>query len=272
MREFYSDDEAFGSGLAGILEWFESEGSELLGTSATLDNTDSFIIRELEADDIAHLPLQDERDLSQAKGVVAVMEMPCSWQSLEPFLVRADQDVVFDDTWSAYTRSYSSDRAAYDEARSSEDFPVIDVDLSPFEDDFAPSPYQGSLLLTDNQSDPVAVLFVDFPTYPLHVALRHGRFERDGAALEGMVLSSFSSEATWDEGGSSGLLQSYSVEIHLAVSADTTLRVLALWNETVSPGLEPDAPLVLSQTINKALTGSERLSSLCVGESVLPEE
>ena len=272
MREFYSDDETFGSGLAGILEWFESEGADLLGTSATLENTDSFIIRELEAGDIAHLPLQDQRDLTQAKGVVAVMEMPCSWQSLEPYLVRGDQAVVFDDTWDAYTRTYRSERTAYDEARSSADFPAIDAALRPFDDDFDPAPYQGSLLLTDNLSDPVAVLFVDFPTYPLHVSLRHGRFDRDGDALEGMVLSSFSSEATWDEGGSSGLLQSYSVEIHLAVSAETTLRMLALWNETVSPGLEPDAPLVLSQTINKALTGSERLSSLCTGESALPEE
>lgn len=272
MREFYSDDETFGAGLAGILDWVESEGADLLGAAATLDNTDAFTIRELEPDDVAHLPLPDDRDLTQAKGVIAVMEVPCGWQSLEPFLVRADQDVVFGDTWDAYSRTFHSARGAYDNARDDGDYPAIEFDLAPFDDDFDPAPTEGSLLLTDNESDPAAVLFVDFPTYPLHVSLRHGRFDRDGDVLEGMVLSSFSTEATWDDGGSSGLLQSYSVELHVALSDESTLRMLALWNETVSPGLEPDAPLVLSQTINKALSGSERLSGLCSGGQSIPAE
>ena len=224
MREFYSDDRTFGVGLYGILEWLETDGYELIGTEATLENTDTFTIRELEDGDIAHLPLQDERDLSQAKGVVAVMEVPCSWQALEPFLVRADQDVVFADTWDSYTRTYRSERTAFDAARSSEEFPAIESTLSPFVDDFDPSPYAGSLLLTDNQSDPAAVLFVDFPTYPLHVSIRHGRYAYEGEEVEAMVLSSFSSAASWDDGGSSALLQSYSVEVHLAVSAERSLR------------------------------------------------
>ena len=272
MREFYSDDATFSAGLSGFLSWFESEGGDLLGESATTDNTDTFTISDLEDSDIAHLPLDDDRDLSQAKGVVAVTEVQCSWRELEEYLARSDQDVIFEDNWDSYERSYRSSRSAFHDAADRGEFPAIEQDLTPFEDDFDPSLYEGALLLTENQVDPAAVLFVDIPNYPLYLDLRHGHFDIDGEDVEGMMLSSFSTKEAWDEGGNSGLLQNYSIEINLASSSDTTLRMLALWNEAVSAGVESDSPLVLSQTINKALASSERLSSICTGEIEIPDE
>ena len=81
VREFYSEDEMFEAGVQGFMNWYSTEGYELVGASAEGDNTETFTLNDLQVDDVAHLPLDDDgRDLSRAKGVISLAEMKCNWK------------------------------------------------------------------------------------------------------------------------------------------------------------------------------------------------
>ena len=68
-------------------------------------------------------------------------------------------------------------------------------------------------------------------------------------------------EGAYDEDGTNGLAQSYSVELNIARPNDKTLRALAVWAEPVSNILEPDSPVSLNYAVNKSLASSERIFS-----------
>ena len=69
VREFYSEDELFEAGVQGFMNWFNTEGYTLVGEAAEEGNTDTFTLNDLSAEDLSHLPLDDDgREKADAGG------------------------------------------------------------------------------------------------------------------------------------------------------------------------------------------------------------
>jgi hypothetical protein len=267
VREFYADDASFAAGFQGFMNWFHDEGSDLVGQEANSNNTDTFTLNDLNAEDVAQLPLLEmERDLTRAKGVISLAEMACSWEDVEALLIRPDQDTIFSGDWENYERTYLSDRDTFEAAGSSGDFAAIDEALDPFSESFDPDTWGKSLLRTDNIVDPNPVLFADLSGYPMNLDIRHGSFEIDGESVRLMSILTWMPEPVFDESGNNGLVQTFSVELNIELEAALTLRALAVWAEPSSTSLEPDSPLVLNYGVNKSLESSQRMSGICSGE------
>ena len=273
VREFYSEDEKFAAGIQGFMNWFDSEGYLLVGESAEDGNTDTFTLSDLQDSDIEHLPpMTDEPDLSRAKGVISLAEMNCTWKDAEAYLLRSDQDTVFDGDWDTYERTYLSDRSIFEAATSSEDFPAIDDPVEPFDTDFDYNALSSNMMFTLNQADPTPLLGVDLPPYDLYLDFRHGNFEVADETISVSAIITYMKEGAYDEDGENGLAQSYSVELNIARPNNKTLRALAVWAEPVSNILEPDSPVSLNYAVNKSLASSERISAICGGDVDIPAE
>lgn len=275
IREFYSNDAYFEAGVVGFLRWYRDEGYLLVGEEATGDNTDAFTVTDLSADDVAQLPLDElegGRDLSLAKGVVSLAEMDCTWKEAERILIRSDQHVVFSDNFEGYEREYVSSRQTFEGAEEPGSFAGIGEDLDRFAEDFDPTPYETSLLLTVNQVDPASLLGVDLPPYTMYLDARHGIYDIDGEEMPVFAIITFVPGETYNEAGDSGLRQTYSIELNVGISADTTLRVFAAWAEPISPLFASDSALVLNYAVNTSLQASERMSDICAGRIEIPAE
>lgn len=279
VENFYESDPLFQAGVQGFLDWYDTEGYLLVGEESTLSNTDSFTVGQLSAANVANLPLADEillngeedtwgpRDLTRAQGVVSLAEMDCDWIETESYLIRPDQDAVFDGDWDAYEREYLTDKDAFQGASAAAEFDPIEAALDPFSDGFDSSLYEKSILFTKNQADPSKVLFADLDPYELRLDLRHGIYDVDGEDVGAMAILTFNTDAVWDEDGKNGLIQAFSIELNVQQENDKTLRMLAVWAEPYGAGLEPDDPAVLSYAVNKSLGASESLSKICTGET-----
>ena len=194
VRNFYADDATFQAGVQGFVEWFETEGQEILGVAADLESTDAFSVASLTDEDLAHLPLDAEvitepgtpvegetdlpsdavltpRDPARATGVVSLANMDCTWKDAEALLVRPDQDSVFSGDWEGYERTYATPRETYEGATAAEVYQPIPTTLDPFAEDFDPTGYAETLLLTDNLVDPTRVITSNIEAYqmPLHL-------------------------------------------------------------------------------------------------------
>ena len=267
VREFYANDANFAAGFQGFMNWFYDEGSDLVGQEANSNNTDTFTLNDLNAEDVAQLPLLEmERDLTRAKGVISLAEMACSWEDVEALLIQPDQDAIFSGDWDDYERTYLSDRDTFEAAGISGDFTAIDEALDPFSDSFDPDTWGKSLLRTDNIVDPSAVLFADLSGYPMNLDIRHGSFEIGGEPVRLMSILTWMPAPVFDDSGNNGLIQTFSVELNIELDAALTLRALAVWAEPSSTSLEPDSPLVLNYGVNKSLESSQRMSGICSGE------
>ena len=272
VREFYSEDALFEAGLQGFMNWFTTEGYELVGEAAGDGNTDTFTLNDLSETDVQHLPLSDDgRDYSRAKGVISLAEMDCSWQKAEEYLLRPDQDAVFSGDWESYDRTYLNDRTTYSTATATEEFPPIDAPINPFASDFVASDFDSNIMMTVNQADPTPLLGVDIPAYELFLDFRHGKYTVDDQEIGVFAIITYQKEGAYDEDGTNGLAQSYSVELNIEKDG-STLRALAVWAEPVSSIIEPDSPLSLNYAVNKSLASSERISAICSGEEEIPAE
>lgn len=284
VSNFYADDALFQAGIQGFMGWFEDEGKDLVGVAADSSNTDSFTIGYLTEDDVAQLPLSDEillngeedtwgpRDMNRAAGVVSLAEMECDWIETEDYLVRTDQDNVFAGDWEGYERTYVSSREDFQAASRSGEFTPIEEGYDPFADGFDPSQSASTILFTDNNADPSAVLGVDMQPYLLKLDLRHGIYEVDGEDLGVMAILTYNSDAVWDEEGKNGLIQTYSMELNVERPGDKTLRMLAVWAEPFGLGAEPDDAFVLNYAVNKSLDSSNRIGDICSGDVEVPAE
>lgn len=278
IRNFYADDATFAAGVRGFLEWYEADGAALEGESATLETVDAYTIGDLGPDDIAHLPVEDQllsdpdegtreaRDLSQAKGVVSLAEMDCTWVRAEGLLVRPDQDTVFSDDFEGYERSYVTSRAAFEDASDALDFDEIRDTLDPFAADFDGGATERSLLLTTNVVDPSSVLGSNLERYDMHLDARHGQFDLGDGDVGVLAIITYNLDSAWGGGGNNALMQSFSVEVNVERPGDKTLRMLAVWAEPRGSGIDPDSALALNFAVNKALASSERLSGICAGD------
>lgn len=278
IREFYRDDDFFGAGVQGFMNWFNEEGYTLVGEQATAENTDSFTVNDLIQSDIEHLELADlaatgGRDVTTAAGVVSLAEMDCTWKESEALLMRSDQHVLFDETWENYGRTYQTDRALFEGATQSEEFAAVDVDLDRFGADFDPTPYETSILWSVNQVDPAPLLGVDVPEYEMFLDTRHGIYDVDGVPTPVVTILTFAVDETYSPNGENGLRQSYSIELNVARPDNKTLRMLAVWAEPISALFDnADSPLALNYAVNKSLDASDRMTQVCTGEAEIPAE
>ncbi len=279
MREFYKSDAVFGAGIQGFMNWYFDEGFELTGVGAGDEEgqepLDSFTIGDLVWEDVAHFPLEGNRTIENAKGVVSLAEMECVWTRAEDFLLRPDQDTVFDSSWEEYARTYVTPREDFQTASANGEFGPIAEDLEPFAEDFDPTPYGTSLLFTENVANPATVAGVDLPAYDLMLDLRHGVVplsDPDQGDVEVGVLAilTYNLAPVYANNGGNGLIQSYSVEINVERPGDKTLRMLAVWAEPL--GVDADSDFVLRYAVNQSLTASNRLSDICSGVVDIPAE
>lgn len=263
FREFHSDDAQVGAGLAGLVTWFDTEGDALLGGHADLDNVGAYELRRLTRDDTVRLAVEGDPDPADAPGVVSVAEMSCALPEAEGLVIRADQQVVFDTTWTAYDRAYDTDRAAYEAADEQVREPIADEDLAA---------YPGALLLTTNAASASELGYS--LTLDLDLRFRHGTFELDGVPTDAYLVLGFMPRPahTRDDDGENGIAQSYSLDVNVARPGGTTLRVFGAWSELDSPLIAADSPFVLAQGVNESQDAANRMSRICSGEIALPPE
>jgi hypothetical protein len=284
MQHFFDSDAMFGAGIEGFLEWYDDEGEDLVDEGATLSTVNSYTVGELTDAAVANLPIDDQilvdpkkdeyekRDVQAAKGVVSLALMDCTWDESERYLLRPDQDTIFEDDFEGYEREYLSDRDTYEQAARDADFDAIKEDLAPFAKDFDRDAYERTLLMTVNSVDPTAVLGADMEAFEMNLDLRHGEFEWDGDTVGVSAIITYNIEAAWGSAGANALLQSFSIELNVERPGKKTLRMLTVWAQPKGGGIDPDSALALNFAVNKALGSSERLSAVCSGEVDIPKE
>jgi hypothetical protein len=273
IREFYKDDATIGAGLTGLLNWYEDDGYELLNQGATADDEgEAFQLEDITAADIVSMPAFDDgRDLSLANGIVSLSEMNCTWQESESYMVRRDQNVVFDD-FDHYERTYVTSRASFESATSSLTFPNIELELAGVSSGETPltAEQEGGLLLTSNQvtSSELGVSL----DYPLILHFRHGVYTVQDEQVPVMMILSWLPEPVDSTSGSDTTFhQSYSIEVNYGI-ADRTLRIFAVWTYVESSILGQDSSLWSIGAVNKSRDAAVRLSEICAGDIEVPAE
>lgn len=269
MREFYEDDATIGAGLTGFMDWFDAEGSALVGEGATAENVDGFQLAGLDAEDIAMLPVADDgRDLTRAYGVVALADMDCPWQSAEALLIRADQEVVFAGDFETYDRTYLTSRDLYDSASDDREFVAIDEAIPILDASFDPGPLEPSFLMTENHVSAKNIGVT--VTYDMVLQARHGIYDIQGVPTTATLIITSVPERG-ESTDQSTLAQSYSIEFNLDRDG-RTLRVLAIWTEIDSPLMAPDSALVLTKAVNQIRDSAARMTGICQGEIAITDE
>ena len=256
FHAFYGSDDDVAAGLSGLLDWYDSEGSELLGKSANIDNIGSFGLDPLTDADVEVFSPRPAGDPADASGVIAVAELPCRWKEAEALLIRPDQADVFTD-FDFYDRSYVSSRKAYDGARKGDAY--VDVRLATDAADFPPE----ALLVTEN-STAGTEMGVTIP-FDLHMHARHGEFDVLGdLALAGIYVTWIPKRAEAKRGVNS-MEQSYTFEVDLE-RGGKTLWVYASWAEIQTSLFESDSAIVLATSANKAQGTAKRMADICEGK------
>jgi len=272
IREFYKDDATIAAGLTGLMNWYDEAGYELVNQGATAEDAgEAFQLEDITEADIVNLPdFDDGRDLSQANGIVSLSDMDCTWQESEAYLVRTDQDVLFDD-FATYSRTFETSRESFEAATSALAFPVIDQELVGVSTDstaLSAEQYSG-LMLTNNevQSSELGVTL----DYRLILHFRHGIYEVQGEQIPVfMILSWLPEPVNSTAGADSRFEQSYSIEVNFGIG-EKTLRIFAVWTY-VDTFLDEESSLWSIGAVNKSRAAAVRLSEICGGLIDIPPE
>jgi hypothetical protein len=275
VRNFYADDATFHAGLVGFMNWFDDEGNELIGADAMNEGefNEAFTVGRLSDEDVALLPLEHGRTVSDAAGIVSVADMACTVTESEDLLVRADQDTLFVDDWDEYERTYVSSRSAYQDATREVVFAVSDEDVDRFGEDFDDTVVDTTFLLTHNVVTPAPLFGIALLPYPMALEFRHGEYDIDGETLQIYSIITWIAESASGAAGDNHLYQSYSIEINAErPDTGTTLRMLAVWAEPGGAGIEPDDPFVLNFAVRKSAGASARLAEICNGDVEVDDE
>lgn len=267
FRNFYAEDDVIGAGLTGFMDWVDGEGQDLLGKTANGDNVGEFTLDPLSTEDVSFLPIEGHVVLADAPGTVALSDLACDWKEAERYLVRTDQDIVFEE-FDTYSRGFLTSRQVYEDATASGDFEPL---REPFTEPYAPQPVLGDLersfLFTDNQvsSTNVGVTL----EFQLLLNLRHGIFEVQGEPTDAFLILTWLPERAASEGGDNSMEQSYSLELDVSRPDGQTMRLMSSWTQIEST--LPDNVITVVG-INKNLNSSARLADICAGEEDLPTE
>jgi hypothetical protein len=269
MNEFYADDPTFGAGLTGLLNWVDTEGSDLLDVDPNVGNVADFRLDTLlTADDTAQMPTTHGRDPSAAPGVVGLAELECGWDEGEQVHARPDQDVVFEDEWTRYDRTYESPRAPYEAAREAGEYPVVSADVDPAtavwdSDELAP------VFMKTSNALGTSSVGIDFD-YTLDLHFRHGVFDVQDEPVHAMVILTWLAESAESVNSDNFLYQVYSVDLIVSRGDGRGLRMVANYTE-VGP-VESNADLVQVLGVNRILDFAEHLNDICTGTRELPAE
>ncbi|GEM_PF-859569 len=265
FREFFSDDATFEVGIQGFMDWFvNGGGQELTGLAPGGEEeepVDSFVVADLDPEDVVNYPYNGERTLGDALGVVSVAEMDCTWRTAETFLVRPDQDVVFAEAWEGYDRTYTSSRERFEGGHDA-GYAALQDTVDPFDEGFDAEPYESTLLFTQNQANPVSAFGVDLDAYPLFLDFRHGSYEVDGEELGAFVIATHIRDPVVN-GAGNGIAQTYSIEINVERPDNKTVRMLTVWAQTLTEGITISDELARQAAVRKALESSNALSEAC---------
>ena len=284
FREFYSADPEFQAGVQGFMNWYNEEGKEIADVQASLDTAHKYSLEPLTMDDINYLPLDEqilldpkedtmgERDPSKAIGVISVGTMDCDWKTAEDYLVREDQDTIFEDDWEAYSRQYLSSKDTFLDASQTEAFDSIDEPVNPWASDYDDAVYAATILRTVNQVDPSKVLTSNIEAYELNLDLRHGLFTVGDSDVGALAILTYNKGAAWGSAGNDGLVQSYSIELNVETEAGQTMRMLAVYAQAESAATDTEGALAYTYAVNKSLKSSQRMSEVCSGAVELAEE
>ncbi|MFH1467494.1 MAG: hypothetical protein ABIO70_24125 [Pseudomonadota bacterium] len=269
FRNFYAEDDVIGAGLTGFMDWVDTDGEELLGKKADMENVGEFTLDYLTPGDVAMLPIVSDVNLDFAPGTVALSELTCDWKEAEAYLVRTDQDVVFGE-FETYSRDFLTPRATYEAATASEDFTPVG---EPLADPYAAQPDLGELersfLLTDNVASSTEVgVTLEFQ---LLLNLRHGIYEVQGEEAGAFLILTWMPQRAVSEGGDNSMEQSYSLELDVSRPGGKTLRLMASWLQ-IEGTFDHDDNVVKVVGVNKNLDSSIRLADICAGEEELPAE
>ena len=273
IREFYQDDATISAGLTGLLNWYDESGYELVNQGATAEDAgEAFQLEDITEDDIASMPsFGDDRDLSEANGIVSISEMGCTWQEAEGYLLRPDQHIVFDD-FDAYSRTYQTSRERFETATSSMTFPNFSEELIGIAsgENTLSDEQAGGMLLTSNQvqSSELGVTL----DYGLVLHFRHGVYDVQGEQIPVMFILSWLPEPVDSTSGSATTFeQSYSIEVNYGIG-DNTLRIFAVWTYVDSSILGDGSSLWSIGAVNKSRDAAQRLSGICAGDIEVPAE
>jgi len=274
LREFHADDLTVGAGLTGLMNWYDEEGVEMLelaqGEGATVDNADSFELADLDHGDVDHLPLAEEPDLSRAEGVSLLAMLDCHWAEAEHYMVRLDQEVVFEGDFKTFDRTYTTSREAFEDATATGQFDPVDEYQGVYEDGYDGGDVERSLLLSDNDIS-VDFLGIDM-AYTQDVHFRHGAFDVQGEPRNVLTIFAYLPASATGADGVNSLLQTYSISVLMDWGDDRTLRAYGLWSELDTPWLENDSAAMAATKVNAGVDAAQRISDLCAGVVAIPEE
>jgi len=273
IREFYKDDAAIGAGLTGLLNWYDEAGYQLLNQGATAEDAgEAFQLEDITDADIASMPdFDDGRDLSNANGIVSLSDMNCTWQESESYLVRGDQNVVFED-FASYSRTFQTSRDNFETATSTLTFPFIEQELAGISTGEAEltTEQTAGMLLTRNevQSSEFGVTL----DYSLVLHFRHGIYQVQEEQIPVLMILSWLPEPVDSTSGSATTFeQSYSIEVNYGIG-DKTLRIFAVWTYVDSSILNQESSIWSIGAVNKSRDAAVRLSEICEGEIEVPAE
>jgi len=269
FRNFYAEDEVVSAGLTGFMDWVDTDGQELLGKTADMDNVGEFTLDYLTAEDVAELPIEGEVELTFAPGTVALSDLDCDWKETEGYLVRTDQDIVFGE-FDSYSREFLTSRATFESATAGDDFEPVP---EPLADPYASTPALGELersfLLTDNVATSTEVgVTLEFE---LLLTLRHGSYEVQGEQAGAFLILTWMPQRAVSAGGDNSIEQSYSLELDVSRPGGRTHRLMASWIQ-IEGLFDHDSDTVKVVGVNKNLDSSARLARICSGDDDLPAE
>ena len=272
LSEFYSDDLTVGAGLTGVMDWYDAEGAALEGLApdAEEEAANDFRLTVLTEDLLAKVPPSNAgRTLDQALGVMAVSTLSCDWAGVEPGLIRADQDVVFEGEWASYARTYHTDRGTYAGASVADSYPAMNQPLEPLDDGFDRDATAATILMTSN--DTGTEEFGVALNYTLHLHLRHGVFDVQGEERHGALVLTYQTEPGIGATGTNALHQTYSIDILIERPDGRMLRLVATWNDIESL-LDPESPILVRTQVNRINRFATRMSAICDDPNLLPAE
>ena len=256
VRDFYADDASIAESVSVLLDWYQSEGAELLEP-----RIHPVVLADLEPEDLKPFNLQDQglRDPTLTTGVIEMQPIDCNWYDIEHLMVHPDQAAVLPGAFDSYERTFEDSLQTYLE--DVPHVPYIDEPLHPELQAADPQARPDVLLRTVNDG----VVKEGGMSFDYHtvVHFRHSLVDINGehTALT-MALSHLPNAVESDS--TVVVEQSYGLEMVIERDSGQSIRAMMLWNYVTMPGIGPDSDMWPGTMVGKMRSTADRLSELCV--------
>jgi hypothetical protein len=228
LAEFaQEDDNRLQEGSDNIARWYDTQGSAegATGTVSTVQPAG------LEA-----MGLASDLDMSSLVGVFELITHPkCSVSDIDQIYVFEDQQLLFNDPYDAYERTYDTDVGCFLSGECAE--------------------LSWTITITDS-------MLGKSMTYDLLVELRR---LTSGALL---VRSWMPEPAVLEDGDESVTFfdQSYHIEVFSPRSSGSSLHFYAMWNSGGLQGVDTTGDFWINQHLSGLQDWNDRLDELCVAD------